>query len=78
MGCLDRLGSLKHRFSRLRPAWTRSHTPSRTRGLQIVSIPTKRSVVLEGWTDLFQGYPENFRKLTDDAFTSSTNVGTEQ
>ena len=39
MGCLDRLESLKQRFSRLRPAWTRPRSPRQTRGLQIVSIP---------------------------------------
>ena len=39
MGCLDRLESLKQRFSRLRPAWTRPRSSRQTRGLQIVGIP---------------------------------------
>lgn len=78
MGCLDRLESLKHRFSRLRPAWTRSSPPPRTRGLQIVSIPSRGRWLWKIEIDLPQGYPENFRKLTDDAFTSSVFTGTEQ
>ena len=75
MGCLDRLQSLKHYFSRLRPALTRSPAPPPTRGLQIVCFAACRSEKTEA--DLPKGYPENFRKLTDD-FTSSLNIGTEQ